>query len=878
MTPRVNEALRFAGFEIRPAERRVLAEGQPAKVHSRAFDLLMALVERAERVVSTQELIDIVWRQFRREVDANNVQVHVSALRKALGRTVITTVPGRGYRFTAEPLAAPDAAAPAHGSASAQASVQASTQAPAQASPQTSANGPRARPAALSNLPPQLPPLYGRDDDLQAVHALLAEHRLVTISGAGGIGKTRLAQAAVHGLEARWPDGVWWVELASVTDESLLAPLVAQAIGLHRQGVFADTGELMRALGGQSMLLVLDNCEHLLDGVSALVQALLQAVPGLAVLVTTQELLRLPQEQVVKLAPLAVPAPCEAHVAAGYGAVQLFVARVRALDRRFAIDAHNVDAVLDICRRLDGIALAIELAAARVPVLGVQGLRDRLDERFRVLTGGSRMALRRHQTLRAALDWSHQLLSGDEQKVFRRLGLFGNGFVMEAAQALASDEGIDTWQVLDLLAALLDKSLLLADAGERPRYRMLESTRAYALERLAESGETDAWLRRHAEATRALLEQSVTTRDTERIWAEMANVRAAFGWATEAHGDTECAVALATHSAMVLTVMGMGDEAMQGLQAVAPLVLSPPEGRPLPVALEAQYWQWVGRGNLGGRLPTSQCVAALERAGTMFRALHNPRHLHACLRMRAEALLAMGDLATAQAALQEAEAMEYTGWPTADRLRRLRVHGLLHAAAGRHADALTAARHAFDMAKASRFERYTLILHADMAAIQLGMGRADEAADEYRALAAMTGRHARHGRTHALALSGLCAALLAQGQHDGARDAAIEALPLLRRCGLFVSHADIFAWLLAERGHPREAAQLVGSADLYQRSRETGRDEVRQQARASALARLAGSTSAEQVAAWIDDGAALAEGALVAAVHDTLVGEASPNR
>jgi len=855
MTPVGNEALRFAGFDIRPAERRVLVNGRAATVHSRAFDLLMALVERADRVVSTQELIDIVWRQFRREVDANNVQVHVSALRRAMGRSVITTVPGRGYRFTGEPVTAAEAAPPGL--------------------PPGAETTPRARPAEApaSNLPPQLPPLFGRDDDVQAVRALLAAHRLVTISGAGGIGKTRLAQAAVHGLQSLWPDGVWWVELASVTEEPLLAPLISQAIGLHRQGVFAGSAELAQALNGQSMLLVLDNCEHLLEAVGALVLALLQGVPGMTILVTTQELLRLPQEQVLKLPPLAVPAACEVSAAESFGAVQLFAARVRALDRRFALNEQNLPAVLDICKRLDGIALAIELAAARVPVLGVAGLRDRLDERFRVLTGGSRMAMRRHQTLRAALEWSHHLLSADEQTVFRRLGLFGNGFVMETAQAMASDGDIDSWQVLDLLAALLDKSLLLADDGERPRYRMLETTRAYALERLAEAGETDAWLRRHALATRMLLEQSVRARDTERIWAEMANVRAAFAWAVGPEGDAESAVALATHSAMVLTVMGLGDEAMQRLDEVQALVLAPADGQRLPAPLEAQYWQWVGRGNLGGRLPTSQCLAALQRAEGMFRTMRNRRHLHACLRMRAEALLGLGgpdDLGLAEELLQEAASMEFAGWPAADRLRRLRVHGLLHAAAGRHAESLAAARHAFDIAEASHFERYVLILHADMAAMQLRMGHPDEAAAQYRELATMTGRHARHGRTHALALAGMCAALLAQGEREAARDAAMEALVLLRRCGLFVAHADIFAWLLAEHGHLRTAAHLVGSADAYQRNRETGRDHVRQQARAGALARLAMRAHNEQVAAWVDDGAALGEDALAAAVREAL--------
>jgi predicted ATPase/DNA-binding winged helix-turn-helix (wHTH) protein len=852
--------MHYVGFELRLDERRVLIGGEPATVGARAFDLLAALVERSDRVVSKHELLDTVWPKL--VVEENNLQVHIHALRKLLGPAVISTVPGRGYRFTAQSLTAETRRAPP-----ARGAVLGSSGAQDDGEEEASRLQPGV--GVSGNLQAHLPPLFGREDEVQALVSLLGKHRLVTITGAAGIGKTRLAEAVAKRMQPQLECGVWLVELAPVVDQDLMLPLVAQALGHQLQGVGAGVAKLVQALHAQAMLLVLDNCEHLVDAVSALAQKLVAELPLLRVLVTSQELLRVPGEQVFKLVPLAVPAADDMRDvgdAECFGAVRLFVERVRAVDRSFVLDEKNVVAVLDVCRRLDGIALAIEMAAARVPLLGIQGLRDRLDERFRVLTGGARVAMRRHQTLRAAMDWSHQLLEVDEQKVFRRLGLFSNGFSLEGAQAVASDDAIDPWQVLDVLAGLLDKSLLLVTEGERPRYRMLESTREYAIEKLAEAGETDVWLGRHAKATRAVLEQAVKERDTDRVWIEMANVRAAFNWAISPNGDAETAVALATRTSMVLMVMGMGDEGMQRLHAVEHLV-----NDQMPAPLVAQYWRWVARGNVGGGwLPTSRCVAAFLRAETLYRQLKSTRHLHACLRNRAEALLAVSDLTAAQTALDEAESMEYTGCPPADRLRRLRVQGLVYAAAGRYEEALAASRHAFDVALAGNMERYVLILRADMADVQLKLGRAAEAVDQFRTLAAMAAGHARNGRSHAVALAGLCAALLVQGQREAALVVAKEALPLLRRCGLFTANADIFAWILAELGCMRSAMQLIGAADYFQQSREIHRDKIRLQAHSEAIKHLPAEENASEIARWSAEGAALSEDELADVVQTEL--------
>jgi predicted ATPase/DNA-binding winged helix-turn-helix (wHTH) protein len=843
-------SLSFQDFELNPDQRRLMVRGQAAHIGARAYDLLMALVERSDRVVSKDELLDVVWPKL--VVEENNLQVHIHALRKMLGPTAITTVPGRGYRFTAERTQA--AGAP-------RIERRRATTPPAEELSTT-----RKLDAQPGNLPDYLPELYGREDAVRAVCGLLETERLVTISGAGGIGKTRLAQTVSNELRQHYPHGVWMIELAWVNDASLLESLVAQALGIMLPGHKAALDELADALRSQSVLLVLDNCEHVIDAVGTLAFQLLRTAPSLRMLVTSQELLRVAGEQVYKLAPLAIPVERDLQRAAEFGAVRLFVERARSLDRRFELNERNVDAVIDICAQLDGIPLAIELAAARIPLLGVYGVLDRLGERFRMLTGGARVSLRRHQTLRAALDWSHHLLKPDEQKVFRRLGVFSGGFVVDGAQLVASDDGINEWAVLDHLSTLVDKSLVLVDDGERPRYRLLESARAYALERLAEAGETDTLLRRHAHATGTLCERAVRSRDIDWLWAEMNNVRAAYAWARGDEGDDTLAVSLTTSSSMVLAVAGLVSEGMQRLLEVEPLVTTA-----TPPALAAQYWQWLGRGGIDGRLPTSRCIEALQRAEAMFRSLHNVRHLHACLRMRAEALVASEDLAGARAALHEAQGLESNGCTATDRLRRLRVQGLLCVAEARHEEALAMYGMAYDMAVSAQAERYVLILLADMAAVHLKMGQAAQAAEQYRALAEKARHRRSQGLTLAHALAGLMAALITQQQLAEATTAGGEALLPLRRCGIFVAHCDIYAWLMACHGRLQIAAQLLGAADAFHQNSETARDAVKGRARQEVIDLLATNDIAGQTQLWMLEGAAATEEALAVMVDAALV-------
>ena len=491
-------AYAFAPFRLVPAERRLWCGDNLVRLGGRAFDVLLVLVERRDRTVSKGELLELVWPRL--VVEENNLQVQVAALRKVLGHPAIATVPGRGYRFTRDVSLE---GAEATGAATS------ATAAAMSASPGAAATADAAPARPTGNLPVWQATLYGREADLSAVAELLQCHRLITLTGPAGIGKTRLAQAAAgHGAGF---DAVWWVDLASLTEPALLTGAVASTLGASPHGGRDPLAAVAAAVRGGRSLLVLDNAEHLVDAVCAWATRMLALAPRLTLLVTSQEILHAPGEQVLRIGPLSVPEPAHDQAGAHSGALALFVARAQAADRHFTLTDGHRAAAAEICRRLDGIPLAIELAAARLPLLGIEGLRARLDQRLQVLTSGERGALRRHRTLREALDWSYQLLSAAEQAVLRRLGVFAGGFTLAAAQQVAADgaAGIDEWDALEHLGALVDKSLVVADGGPEPRYRLLETTRLFALERLIEHGEAAAARQAHRQHYVELAEAAI---------------------------------------------------------------------------------------------------------------------------------------------------------------------------------------------------------------------------------------------------------------------------------------------------------------------------------------------------------------------------------
>ncbi len=543
-------AIEFGRFRVLPDRRELLADNRPVELGARAFDVLTALIEARGAVVSKDALMERVWPD--RIVEENNLQVQVSALRKAFAadRDLIRTAAGRGYQFTGEIRAAsasPDA--------------------------EPTAEMPEAAPVPTrppTNLMQPISELIGRDAELAEVLDLTASHRLVTLTGAGGIGKTRLGfEVARHQL-SRFADGVWAAELAPLSDPNLVPVTVATALGLELASDTASPQSVANALRSKQLMIVLDNCEHVIDAATRLADALLRANPAIRVIATSREPLRAEGESVYRVPPLAVPPEgCpDSEDPLRYGAVGLFVERVRAAKLYFALDPGSAATIAGICRRLDGIPLAIELAAARAAALGIEIVAARLDDCFGLLTGGRRTALPRQQTLRATLDWSHDLLSESERVILRCLAVFAGAFSVEAASAVTANSELAPFDVVDGLSNLVSKSLVVAEVkGPVARYRLLDTMRAYALEKLKASDEYERVLRHHAEYYRYVFERAEVERETRPTaeWLDdyvlcIDNLRAALDWAFSPTGDASVGVALATAAVPLWIDLSLLDE------------------------------------------------------------------------------------------------------------------------------------------------------------------------------------------------------------------------------------------------------------------------------------------------------------------------------
>jgi predicted ATPase/DNA-binding winged helix-turn-helix (wHTH) protein len=522
------QAISFGPFQLL-AEQRLLLEGdKPVRLGSRAFDILAALVERSGQVVGKDELIARAWPQT--FVQESNLKIQVCALRRTLGdgqggHRYIITVPGRGYNFVA-PLRHEE---PAEG-----------------------ALLPTVAPAGVHNLPFAVTRMIGREEAVAALALRLSQHRLLTIVGPGGIGKTTVALAVAERMIADYEHGVWLVDLAPLGDPRLVPSTVAGVLGLEGHAENPLPG-LIAALKDRRMLLLLDNCEHVIDAAASLAAAVLTGVSRVNILATSREPLGVAGEHEYRLGALGSPPTSSgttATEAAAFPAIQLFVERVSAVVEDFALTDANAAPVVEICRRLDGLPLAIEFAAPRVEVLGVGGLAARLDQSLPLLGTRRRASTERHQTMRAVVDWSYRLLSEDDQLLLRALGIFAGGFTVEAAAAIVMEPV--TTQAIDRLADLVAKSLVVADvSGANPRFRLLDTTRAYTREKLDESGDRERIAHRHGDYYRSLFERAegeAAARPADEWLAnyarELDDLRAALDWAFSPGGDGSIGVAL----------------------------------------------------------------------------------------------------------------------------------------------------------------------------------------------------------------------------------------------------------------------------------------------------------------------------------------------
>ena len=505
---------------------------------------------------------------------------------------------------------------------------------------------------APSNLPHALTSFVGRERELDEIVALISDHRLVTITGTGGIGKTRTALQAARFLsggsvEARL------VELAPIRDPALVAAAIAAASGLQEVPDRPLLEALIALLKSRHLLLVLDNCEHLVAEAARLAVALLEGAPRLRILATSREPLRVGGEHTYRLPSLAVPSADEARAlhpaeAPHYAAIALFAERARAVDRQFKLVEENVPIVAEICRRLDSIPLAIELAAARMNALTVAALAARLDQRFAMLAAGGRAALPRQQTLRATIDWSYELLTPGEQRLFDRLSVFAGSFTLVAATAVCVDEGTGELEVLEMLSSLVDKSLVIAG---NDRFRLLESTRAYALDKLTAGDEREVYACRHAEyfRDRATAGNECFGTGSTFAWMadaelELGNYRAALEWALMQANDPAAGGALAGALGMFWHRSSLRTEGRYWCELALTLVDEAEQPR-----IAAHLWLTLVRLSIGGTY-----VAAADRAVRLFESASDTRWAAHARRQLAWALLNTGRPVEADEAISRA--------------------------------------------------------------------------------------------------------------------------------------------------------------------------------------------------------------------------------
>jgi predicted ATPase/DNA-binding NarL/FixJ family response regulator len=467
-----------------------------------------------------------------------------------------------------------------------------------------------AKATAIQHLPTQLTTFVGRGAQMDEIRGILAENRLVTLTGAGGAGKTRLAIEVAARMTSEFPDGVWYVDLAPISHPEVVPVTVARALGLPDQPGRSITDTLLRFVSDRHMLLVLDNCEHLLEASAGLVTDMLAACSKVAILATSREPLLVPGE-----VNWGVPSLSLADEA-----IELFSDRARRARPAFAVNDDNAVTVTEICRRLDGMPLAIELAAARVRALSLTEILGSLHDRFKLLTGGARTAVRRQQTLRASVDWSHALLTEPERVLFRRLAVFMSGFDLDAARAVAVDTDVERYQMLDQLSLLVDKSLVVSEnTSGATRYRLLETVRQYAMEKLGESDDVRRRHRDHYTATATVLDAPARdgwAQHIEQVDIEIDNLRAAFTWSLE-NGDRAEAVQMATSLQPLWLARGRVLEGAAWLHAAAAELDSinlPPALRARAVADMAILTSWL-EGIVEAREPTREALAIARDIG-----------------------------------------------------------------------------------------------------------------------------------------------------------------------------------------------------------------------------------------------------------------------
>ena len=793
----------FDNVEFLAADRRLLVNGRAVSIGSRAVSVLQTLLTHRDRVVTKRELLDSAWPNV--VVEQNNLVVQVAALRRVLGRSAITTIPGRGYKFSA---------------AEARVAQALTGKRPVLSPSKTTVTLDDA--ATEHPRDPRRSPLVGRADDLRSIGALMARHRIVTLVGTTGIGKTRVAQQLVADAARRFAHGAAWVELAPAADERLVVDAIVRALKLDLRAEDPLDG-LSRAVRPLNMLVVIDNADEALDEVARIVQTLAAEAPGMSFLLTGHMPLHVRDEKVVPLSALAVP-PHDTlpEAAMHFGAVALFVERASAADSRFTLTRDNVASVIEICRRLDGVALGIDMAASRATLVGMPELTEMLSKRLDLLSTSRRDAQPRHQTLRRAIEWSHGLLGERERVVLRRLSVFARGFTLDAARAVVAwslDDpyGIDEWAALDAFTELINRSLMIVDSNDPPRYRLLESTQIFAREQLDLTNETAVCQRRHAIATRTALLAIFEARHHDwdlargQLTIELDNARQALTWALE--HDPLTAVQLAPPVSW-----GLVTSSTAGLDmwmATENLLASN-----MPVRARAQWATGASFFRQSAWQPRRLEWARV--AVQLWRDVGEREGLQIALTSMAR-LIARDDPAEQRRLLEESHALDTPDMAPGIRTLQAQIaaHAALHG--GTPEQAIPAFEYALRSAVTSRNSdaQDTLLI-----AIAHAEHVANRPADAVRRGRELVERFRGTRKTHSLsnALCHLASASLSLHDHAGARRALAEAWPLARVHGRTEDCCDGFALISALEGSFEAAARLRGLADALRAKAKLPRD------------------------------------------------------
>jgi predicted ATPase/class 3 adenylate cyclase/Tfp pilus assembly protein PilF len=669
-----------------------------------------------------------------------------------------------------------------------------------------------------NNLPRQLTTFVGRQADIGEAKRVLASTPLLTLTGPGGVGKTRLAIEIAGELIEEFEDGIWFVDLGPLTDPDFVMPAIAAAVGVtHAPGQpILDT--VTEHLRGRRAMLVLDNCEHLLDVTARSVDALLRGCGLVRVVATSREGLAIPGEAVFPVPSLSVPDPESVTSAdlGGYEAVRLFIERAISAAPGFQITDRNASAIAQICRRLDGVPLALELAAARVRALPVEQIAARLDDRFRLLTGSSRITVPRHQTLRQTIDWSHELLAEEERAVFRRLAVFAGGCSLDAAEAVCSGDPVEPDYVLDILSRLVDKSLLVAETeGSQARYRQLETIRQYARDRLLESGEARDALRGHRDWFLAMVARAEpeffkgveSSEWLQRLDTEHDNLRAALQWSLDEPGEQRDGLQLAAGMWRFWEIRGHLAEGRFWLESF----LEATAGEVSPLQADA----YTGAGILALMLGDHQAASALhERSLELHRQVGGPEGIAFAANNLANAAVLSGDYATARRLYETSYAWaldqpdpRVLGFTIVNQAEAVALDGEPDLAQAQYDEGIAVFRRAGD--------RWGEAFALDSLGVMLArQGRHEEATrlhDEALAISRSMGDE----RGVARALAHLGDAAEKAGDVERARSLYIQSFEIRRALGDLpgtASGMEKLASVVTDRD-PRAAAVLLGAAE-----------------------------------------------------------------